>query len=90
MNGFKPAEMVPQSHVVTLPSGEPVHVRPIRPQDAGLLQAYLPRLSPETRRNRFLGALNELAPRELERLAHLDGRTGSRCSRSRAPAARPS
>jgi GNAT superfamily N-acetyltransferase len=72
MNGFQPVEAMPRSRAFVLPSGEPVHVRPIRPQDAGLLQAYLRQLSPETRRNRFLGALSELAPRELERLANMD------------------
>src|SRR5262249_10151700 len=55
-----------------LPDGAPVLVRPIRPQDAGLLQAYLGQLTPATRRNRFLGALNELSPRELMRLVHMD------------------
>jgi GNAT superfamily N-acetyltransferase len=72
MNGFQPVEAMPRSRAFALPSGESVLLRTIHPQDAGTLRAYLQRLSPETRRNRFLGAVNELAPRELERLAHLN------------------
>src|SRR6185437_9491858 len=55
-----------------LPDGAPVRVRPIRPQDGDMLQAYLRRLSPASRRNRFLGSLNELSPRELARLVRMD------------------
>jgi GNAT superfamily N-acetyltransferase len=55
-----------------LPGGEAVTVRPIRPDDAGRFQAYLRGLSVHSRRNRFLGAVSELAPREIERLAAMD------------------
>jgi GNAT superfamily N-acetyltransferase len=55
-----------------LPDGGAVRVRPIRPDDAGRLQNYLRRLSVETRRNRFLGAVSELPPREIDRLAGMD------------------
>jgi acetyltransferase len=72
MNSFESAAMVPRDRAFTLPSGEPVLVRPIRPHDAATLQAYVRRLAPESRRNRFLGALNELSPRELARLAAMD------------------
>jgi GNAT superfamily N-acetyltransferase len=47
-------------------------VRAIRPQDAGRLQAYMRSLSGPTRRNRFLGAVSELAPTELDRLTHMN------------------
>jgi RimJ/RimL family protein N-acetyltransferase len=50
----------------------PVRIRSITPRDVPNLQAYVRRLSRESRHNRFLGALNELSPRELERLSHLD------------------
>ncbi len=60
-----------QSHAFRLPGGEPVTMRPLRPQDAGRLQIYVQHLSPESRRNRFLGAVSELAPTELERLSHM-------------------
>ena len=72
MNGFEPAARMPSSRAFLLPSGELVLLRPIRPQDAGTLQAYLRRLTPESRRNRFLGALSELSPRELARFADMD------------------
>jgi GNAT superfamily N-acetyltransferase len=56
-----------------LPDGESVVVRAISPQDKERLQAYMRNLSASTRRNRFLGAINELAPRELDRLTRMDG-----------------
>jgi GNAT superfamily N-acetyltransferase len=62
-----------QTDVFRLPCGESVMVRAISPQDADRLQAYMRNLSGPTRRNRFLGAVNELAPKELERLTHMGG-----------------
>jgi GNAT superfamily N-acetyltransferase len=59
--------------VLRLPGGEPVVVRAIRPQDADCLQAYMRNLSAPARRNRFLGAVSELAPTELDRLTHMNG-----------------
>jgi acetyltransferase len=55
------------------PGGGRVAVRPIAPNDADELQAYVRGLSRETRRNRFLGALAELAPAQLERMSHMSG-----------------
>lgn len=55
-----------------LPGGVPVVVRAIRPRDADRLQAYVRGLSHESRRNRFLGILSELAPTELARIARMD------------------
>jgi hypothetical protein len=46
-------------HALHLPIGERVTVRPARPQDSGNS------LSPSSRRNRFLGALNEVSANEL-------------------------
>ena len=60
--------------VLRLPGGERVLVRPVRPRDAGLLQAYVRALSPASRYNRFFGAIPELPPTELDRVLHLDGR----------------
>ena len=62
-----------QAHTLRLPSGESVVLRAIGPQDAERLQAYMRNLSGPTRRNRFLGAVSELTPRELERLTHMGG-----------------
>ena len=61
------------SSELCLPGGERAAVRPIRPDDADRLQAYLRGLSVESRRNRFLGALNEISPGELARLCGMSG-----------------
>lgn len=52
--------------------GERITVRPIRPQDADSLQAFMRGLSMETRRNRFHGALGELSPARLKQLIRTD------------------
>jgi GNAT superfamily N-acetyltransferase len=62
-----------QTDVFRLPGGESVMVRAISPQDADRLQAYMRNLSGPARRNRFLGAVSELTPKELERLTHMGG-----------------
>jgi hypothetical protein len=67
------AEQVTGTDLFRLPGGESVLVRAIRPQDADGLQAYMRNLSAPTRRNRFLGAVSELTPTELERLTHMGG-----------------
>jgi GNAT superfamily N-acetyltransferase len=58
--------------MLRLPGGERVAVRAVRPHDADRLQGYLRVLSVESRRNRFLGALNELSRSELARLCGMD------------------
>jgi GNAT superfamily N-acetyltransferase len=73
MNDSPVAESSIRAHVFRLPGGEHVTVRPIRPRDAGRLQAYLGDLSVETRRRRFLGAVSELSPAQLDRLTRMDG-----------------
>jgi GNAT superfamily N-acetyltransferase len=55
-----------------LPDGESVAVRAVGPQDGDRLQAYMRNLSGSTRRNRFLGAISELTPRQLDRMTHMD------------------
>ncbi len=59
---------------VHLPGGEKVTVRPARPQDTSMIQAYIRGLSAASRRNRFLGALNEISSSELHGMTH-----GDRC-----------
>jgi GNAT superfamily N-acetyltransferase len=61
--------------IVQLLCGQKVTVRPARPQDTGIIQAYIRGLSPASRRNRFLGSLNEVSANELYRMTHTD-----RCS----------
>jgi acetyltransferase len=63
------------THVLSLPSGECVLVRPAGPQDAGSIQAYIRGLSPASRHGRFLGSLNELSPAELYRMTRTDHRS---------------
>jgi len=59
-------------HGLRLPGGERVTVRPVCPQDAGVLQTYVRALSPDARYKRFFGPLRELPPAELDRVIHLD------------------
>jgi acetyltransferase len=60
--------------MLSLPDGEQVILRPIRPDDAPRLQALAPRLSSQTVRFRFFGVRRELYPEEAERLAAVDYR----------------
>jgi GNAT superfamily N-acetyltransferase len=73
MNSPGSVEHSTQTDVFRLSGGECVMVRAISPQDADRLQAYMRNLSGPTRRNRFLGAVNELTSKELERLTHMGG-----------------
>ena len=59
-------------HTLDFAAGVCVTLRPIGPRDAGVLQTYVRALSPESRYNRFFGALHELPPSELDRVLHLD------------------
>jgi GNAT superfamily N-acetyltransferase len=52
--------------------GQCVRLRPVGPRDAGILQAYVRRLSPESRHDRFFVALNEMPAWELDHVIHLD------------------
>lgn len=56
----------------TLANGETVRVRPIRPADAALEQAFVKDLSPESRYSRFMGDVGELSPEMLERFTRID------------------
>jgi acetyltransferase len=53
-----------------LRGGPVVTVRPARPGDGDIIQCYIRGLSPSSRRNRFLGALNEVSLAELDRITH--------------------
>ena len=56
-----------------LPSGTPVVLRPIRPQDKAALADGLARLSPETVYRRFLAPKPRLSAAELRYLTEVDG-----------------
>ena len=43
-------------------------LRRLGPADAARVQAFVRRLSPQTRRERYFSAINELSPRQVERM----------------------
>ena len=53
-------------------AGETVTLRPIRPEDAAIEQAFVRKLSPESRRLRFMDTLRELTPKMLARFTQID------------------
>jgi acetyltransferase len=56
---------------ITLPNGREVLVRPARPADAPLVQAFVRGLSDLSRRRRFFGPVAELSPAQLDRLTRV-------------------
>src|SRR5207248_2956537 len=52
--------------------GEPLIIRPIRPEDAKEHQAFFHRLSPEDIRYRFFAPLRELSPERMARMTQVD------------------
>lgn len=54
------------------PDGTPMTIRPIRPEDAGIEQEFVQRLSPESKYFRFMGTLRELTPQMLARFTQVD------------------
>jgi GNAT superfamily N-acetyltransferase len=59
------------SDVLLSRSGSAVTVRFVEPRDAEALQAYFRSLTTRSRYNRFLGAISELPPTELDRFIHV-------------------
>jgi acetyltransferase len=57
---------------LTLPSGETLTLRPIRPEDARIEQSFVRGLSAEARYFRFHQGLQELTPQMLVRFTQLD------------------
>ncbi|NYT36149.1 GNAT family N-acetyltransferase [Allopusillimonas soli] len=53
-------------------NGQPWLLRPIRPEDAEILQTFIRGLSDESRYMRFVSMLRELTPRMLERYTRID------------------
>jgi ribosomal protein S18 acetylase RimI-like enzyme len=64
------ARALPSVEALQLRDGAVVTVRPAAPGDGDMIQSYIRGLSPSSRRNRFLGALNELSAAELHRMTH--------------------
>jgi acetyltransferase len=81
---FPAAEADPYAHMAIHPypaglsqswhlaDGMPVTVRPIRPEDAGIEQAFVRGLSERTRYFRFMQAVHELTPEMLVRFTQID------------------
>src|SRR5690349_18604237 len=61
---------------VLLADHSEVVVRPIGPDDAPLLQAFVRRLSPKSRRFRFFVPLAELSAAQLARFVNVDAARG--------------
>ena len=64
-----PADLATQ---IRLADGTRATLRPIRPEDAGLEEAFIAGLSRETMRLRFLSALRSLTPQMLARFTQVD------------------
>jgi len=62
--------------VMHLTDGSTVVVRPIRPDDASLLQVFVRGLSARSRRFRFFVALTELSAAQLNRFVNVDPARG--------------
>jgi acetyltransferase len=63
------------AHLVTrtqLADGTDMLIRPIRPEDAEMLQGFVRRLSPETKYFRYMQNLKELTPEMLVRFTQMD------------------
>jgi acetyltransferase len=54
------------------PDGTPVTIRPIRPDDVQLMQAFVKALSPRTKYLRFMSGVRELPPAMIARLTRID------------------
>lgn len=67
-----PRHLVRESH---LSDGRRLTIRPIRPEDAEAERAFVRDLSPEAKRFRFMGSINELSPEMLARFTQIDYRT---------------
>jgi acetyltransferase len=55
-----------------LPDGTEIVIRPIRPEDASIEQAFVRNLSPQSKYFRFMQALRELTPQMLVHFTHID------------------
>jgi acetyltransferase len=55
-----------------LPNGQDVTIRPIRPEDAEIEQAFVRNLSEEAKYFRFMHAVHELTPEMLVRFTQID------------------
>lgn len=66
--------MPPWHEHVRLANGRDILIRPIRPEDAGPMQAAFSLLEPDEIRQRFLHPMKELSTQQAERLSRPDPR----------------
>lgn len=59
-------------HAHVLRDGTPVTIRPIRPDDAALEQAFMRSLSEQSRYLRFMTSISELPPKKLAFFTNID------------------
>ena len=71
MTALRLDDLRQHSDILKLRTGKAVVVRFVEPRDAEALQAYFRWLSTRSRYNRFLGAISELPPAELDRFVHV-------------------
>jgi RimJ/RimL family protein N-acetyltransferase len=71
MTALRLNDLRQHSDVLRLRSGQAVTLRFVEPRDAEPLQGYFRSLSTRSRYNRFLGAISELPPTELDRFIHV-------------------
>jgi len=64
-----PSNLIRVTH---LPDGSSIKLRPIRPEDADLLQEFVRNMSSESKYFRFMQAIDELTPDMLVRFTQLD------------------
>jgi acetyltransferase len=57
---------------LTLPDGQKVHIRPIRPEDEALYAPFVAAVTPADSRLRFFAPLKELSRERLAAFTHLD------------------
>jgi len=74
MTALRLDDLRQHSDVLRLRSGETLAVRFVELRDAEALQAYFRALSVRSRYNRFLGAMSELSPTELDHFIHIGER----------------
>ncbi|MFZ2156220.1 MAG: GNAT family N-acetyltransferase [Bradyrhizobium sp.] len=71
MTALRFGDLRQHSDILRLRSGKSLTVRFVEPDDAELVQGYFRSLSARSRYNRFLGAISELPPAELDRFVHV-------------------
>ena len=81
---YRPPQMAPYGHMaihpypthlierVQLPSGQDLVIRPIRPEDAEMVQTFVRGLSEQTKYFRFMQVIKELTPEMLVRFTQID------------------